>query len=72
MGGNKTRKVENVLFRVLRSSLTQCSAVFKDVLSLPAAGPAGFTEGSCDENPFILDGIESVDFELFLSIIYPR
>lgn len=65
-------KVENVLFKVFKSSLVRCSSVFEDVLSLPAAGPAGFTEGSCDENPFVLDGIRSIDFERFLSIVYPR
>jgi len=71
--GNLVIQVENILYKVFRSSLTRHSAVFKDVLSLSQHfDPELSSEGLSEENPFTLPGISSVDFDRLLAIIYPQ
>ncbi|TDL18025.1 hypothetical protein BD410DRAFT_512536 [Rickenella mellea] len=67
--GNLVLQVENVLFRVFRSTFNRHSAVFREVLAAPA--DSNNCEGESDRKPFLLLGISAVDFERLLSIIYP-
>jgi hypothetical protein len=46
------------------------SAIFASMFTLPlAAGER--PEGEVVENPIILEGVNAVDFDRFLSVLYP-
>ncbi|KAL4245354.1 hypothetical protein ABKN59_009790 [Abortiporus biennis] len=70
--GNLVILVENILFRVFRSTFRRHSSVFNDLFMLPepVEGATG-VEGSSDENPLVFSGISTVDFERLLWILYP-
>ncbi|KAJ7721484.1 hypothetical protein B0H16DRAFT_1335241, partial [Mycena metata] len=62
--------VENTLYRVHRYFFERDSAVFASMFTLPSA--AGLRpEGEVVENPIVLEGVNAVDFDRFLSILYP-
>ncbi|TFL05240.1 hypothetical protein BDV98DRAFT_500720, partial [Pterulicium gracile] len=44
------------------------SSVFNDMFSLPQSDGA---DGESDDKPILLDGVEAVDFERFLNVLYP-
>ncbi|KAJ7625579.1 hypothetical protein FB45DRAFT_750865 [Roridomyces roridus] len=60
--------VENQLFKVPGYRFENHSEVFKTASELPVPGSA---EGQSDEDPIKLGGVSSVDFERFLSVLYP-
>ena len=63
-------QVEGSLFKVHRFFFQRDSPVFKSMFSLPV--PLNERpEGEVEENPIHLHGIKSIDFERFLSILYP-
>lgn len=68
-GGDVIFRVENYIFRVHRFFFTRDSAYFRDKLPHPPP-PGEFTKGSSDNNPFILEGALTVDFERFLWVFY--
>ncbi|KAJ7210502.1 hypothetical protein GGX14DRAFT_625811, partial [Mycena pura] len=65
-------KVEDVLFKVPRYLLERNSDTFASLFTLPApAGSHAQTEGQSDENPIVLEGISSIDFQWLLTVLYP-
>jgi len=73
--GNLVLKVEDVLFRVVKSVMIRHSTVFADILTpveSEASGAAGCdAEGLSDDKPIFLEGIKCVDFEALLSFMFP-
>ncbi|KAJ7099364.1 hypothetical protein B0H15DRAFT_771074, partial [Mycena belliarum] len=62
--------VERTLYRVHRYFFERDSAIFASMFSLPS--PAGERpEGEVVENPIVLEGVPALDFDRFLSILYP-
>jgi len=67
--GNIVFLVENHLFRVHRHFFVRESAVFSDMLSIPAP-PDTVVEGDSDDKPIVLDGVKSNDFRSLLWMWY--
>ncbi|KAJ6581992.1 hypothetical protein B0H19DRAFT_1019018 [Mycena capillaripes] len=65
-----TFKVEESTFKVPRYHFEHSSEIFATTFTLPAVDAVN-AEGQSDENPFILQGIERVDFERLLKVLYP-
>ena len=67
---DRVLQVENILFRVFRSTFIRHSAVFCDLFSLPT--PSGRpTEGANDTTPLQLPDVTARDFERLLWVLYP-
>lgn len=62
-------KVEDVLFRVPKLYFKHNSSVFNDMFTLPSGDSE--IEGSSDEKPIILEGIQCGDFQRLLQVMYP-
>ncbi|PPQ74255.1 hypothetical protein CVT24_001156 [Panaeolus cyanescens] len=76
-----TFKVENTLFRVPRNGFLYPGSTFEDLFSLPgpstdldspisANQPTPQREGSCDDNPIVLEQISASSFRSFLRVLY--
>lgn len=63
------RQVEGVLFKVPRFKFERSSSVFSDMFAIPAEDSQ---EGSSDDKPIRLELIEQVDFQRFLSAMFPE
>jgi len=63
--------VENSLFKVPRAPFECNSEVFADMFYLPILEGMA-PDGSSDEQPLRLDGIEKKDFRLLLKVLFPR
>lgn len=64
--------VEGVLFKVHRFFFQRDSQIFKTMFTLPPpSNVPGPIEGEAEENPIVLQGFKILDFERFLSILYP-
>ncbi|KAF7309862.1 hypothetical protein MIND_00358300 [Mycena indigotica] len=63
-------KVEDRLFKVPRYHFEHNSDIFSTTLSLPSVNDND-AEGNSDSNPFVLEGIESLDFQRLLKVLYP-
>ncbi|KAF9012718.1 hypothetical protein BDQ17DRAFT_1344506 [Cyathus striatus] len=61
--------VDNCLFKVPRYYLAQNSDIFRATFSLPCTGAV---EGSSDDIPFKLEGINRDDFRNLMRVIYPK
>ncbi|KAJ7133736.1 hypothetical protein C8R43DRAFT_894956, partial [Mycena crocata] len=62
--------VEKTLYRVHRYFFERDSAIFASMFTLPSAAGER-PEGEVVENPIILEGVSALDFDRFLSILYP-
>ncbi|KAI0071179.1 hypothetical protein K474DRAFT_1776334 [Panus rudis PR-1116 ss-1] len=70
--GNLVILVENILFRVFRSTFTRHSSTFSDLFDLPQPSDNELLiEGASDANPVTLSGVSATDFERLLWILYP-
>ncbi|KIM59846.1 hypothetical protein SCLCIDRAFT_27079 [Scleroderma citrinum Foug A] len=68
-------QVQNALFKVHQSVLSDKSLIFKDMFNVDKDCGVGVpqTEGSSDDHPILLEGlITEVGFELFLSVCYNK
>ncbi|KAF7356257.1 hypothetical protein MVEN_00957200 [Mycena venus] len=65
-----TFEVEDRLFKVPRNSFERRSEIFATTFTLPP-GDGIHAEGQSDENPVVLEGIRSRDFEALLKVLYP-
>ncbi|KAL0570863.1 hypothetical protein V5O48_011088 [Marasmius crinis-equi] len=66
-------QVEDELFRVPKYHFARNPhPPFKDMFSLPQSPSDSFFEGKSEEKPIVLEQISKVDFEAFLSVLYPR
>ncbi|KAJ7210480.1 hypothetical protein GGX14DRAFT_363351, partial [Mycena pura] len=63
-------QVEDRLFKVPRYHFEHNSEIFASTLTLPPAKDAQ-AEGNSNDNPFILHGISSIDFQRLLKVLYP-
>ncbi|KAJ7509740.1 hypothetical protein B0H11DRAFT_1659872, partial [Mycena galericulata] len=63
-------QVEDRIFKVPRYHFERNSEIFATTFTLPAADNI-HAEGNSDENPFVLEGISSIDFQRLLKILYP-
>ncbi|KAK7052849.1 Zinc resistance conferring protein [Paramarasmius palmivorus] len=62
--------IENVLYKVHRYFFQRDSPVFDTMFSLPS--PVGqIPEGEVEDNPILLEGVETRDFDRLLSLLYP-
>ena len=64
-------KVENSLFKVPKNGFQVSGTIFEAMFSLPSGDAADSIEGSSDENPIHLHGIEEKKFKAFLTVLYP-
>jgi hypothetical protein len=62
-------EVEGMLFNVPRQNFIKDSEIFRTMYQLPQGTED--VEGSSDTRPLVLKGVTAVDFEAFLSILYP-
>ncbi|KAJ6593221.1 hypothetical protein B0H19DRAFT_916388 [Mycena capillaripes] len=62
--------VEKTLYKVHRYFFERDSAIFASMFTLPSAAGER-PEGEVVENPIVLEGVTTVDFDRFLSILYP-
>ncbi|KAJ7699027.1 hypothetical protein B0H17DRAFT_1049944 [Mycena rosella] len=67
---NITFKVEDRIFKVPRYHFEHNSEIFASTFTLPAVDDVQ-AEGQSDANPFVLEGISSVDFHRLLKVLYP-
>ncbi|KAF7356244.1 hypothetical protein MVEN_00955900 [Mycena venus] len=65
-----TFKVEDCIFKVPRCHFEHKSEIFGTTFTLPT-GDGVRAEGQTDENPVVLQGIRSVDFQALLKVLYP-
>ncbi len=63
-------QVEDRFFKVPRYHFDRSSEVFATAFSLPAGDPVR-AEGQSDDNPIVLEGISSADFQALLKVLYP-
>ncbi|KAJ7149762.1 hypothetical protein C8R43DRAFT_499324 [Mycena crocata] len=63
-------KVEDRIYKVPRYHFQHSSEIFATTFTLPAADDVQ-AEGHSDKNPFVLEGITSVDFARLLKVLYP-
>ncbi|KAJ7738096.1 hypothetical protein B0H14DRAFT_2407998, partial [Mycena olivaceomarginata] len=63
-------QVEDCLFNVPRYHFERSSEVFATMFTLPT-GDGVHVEGQNDENPVVLEGIHSDDFQKLLEVLYP-
>ncbi|KAJ3827046.1 hypothetical protein F5878DRAFT_248054 [Lentinula raphanica] len=69
--GNVLFRVEDTLYRIHKYFFQRDSPVFGAMFSLPV--PNGEQpEGDVDGRPIHLDGIQCVDFDRLLSVMYPK
>ncbi|KDQ17851.1 hypothetical protein BOTBODRAFT_171565 [Botryobasidium botryosum FD-172 SS1] len=68
--GNTVILVENVLFKVHRSTLTSDSSVFGTSLPPPKSSKNPSPPGESDENPFVLGGETPENFRTLLWALY--
>jgi hypothetical protein len=64
-------QVESKLFRLPRRAFENNSEIFKDLRKLPSS-PDQPEDGSSDEHPLRLEGIESHEFTQLLRVMFPR
>ncbi|KAJ7288882.1 hypothetical protein C8J57DRAFT_1495141 [Mycena rebaudengoi] len=69
-GPETLAQVEDRIFKVPRYHFEHSSEIFATMFALPA-GKGGYTEGQSKENPVVLEGISSVDFQRLLKVLYP-
>ncbi|KAJ7286922.1 hypothetical protein C8J57DRAFT_1282354 [Mycena rebaudengoi] len=62
--------VETTLYRVHRYFFERDSAIFASMFTLPSAAGER-PEGEVVENPIVLEGVNTLDFDRFLSVLYP-
>lgn len=60
-------KVETTVFRVITRGLVAPGSAFEVMLSLPNANHG---EGSCNEKPILLEGVQEGHFRAFLRVLY--
>jgi len=65
-----TFKVEDRIFKVPRNQFERRSEIFGTTFTLPTGGDIQ-VEGQSDENPVVLAGIGSIDFQALLKVLYP-
>ncbi|KAJ7097285.1 hypothetical protein B0H15DRAFT_36347 [Mycena belliarum] len=63
-------KVQDRVFKVPRYHFEHNSEIFAATFTLPTAVDAE-AEGQSDANPFVLEGVSSVDFHRLLKVLYP-
>ncbi|KAH9486151.1 hypothetical protein JR316_0000215 [Psilocybe cubensis] len=63
-------RVENTVFRVPKQAFDLEETIFKDMFALPAP-VSEIQEGSSNEYPIYLEGIEADDFRSFLRVLCP-
>ncbi|KAH6908543.1 hypothetical protein BKA70DRAFT_1280129 [Coprinopsis sp. MPI-PUGE-AT-0042] len=61
--------VEGCLYSVPKQALTSQSTFFEEMFDI---GDQSSRDGGSDEEPIVLEGCTSVDFECLLKVIYPR
>lgn len=64
-------KVGNTLFRVPKNGFQVPGTIFEAMFSLPTNEAKAIIEGSNDDNPIHLHGIDETKFRAFLTILYP-
>lgn len=64
-------KVENSLFKVPKNGFQVPGTIFEAMFALPSSEADDSIEGSNDENPIHLHGIEEKKFKAFLTVLYP-
>jgi hypothetical protein len=64
------KQVETTLYRVHRYFFERDSAIFASMFTLPSAAGER-PEGEVVENPIVLEGVNTLDFDRFLSVLYP-
>ncbi|KZT11817.1 uncharacterized protein LAESUDRAFT_153623 [Laetiporus sulphureus 93-53] len=69
--GDCTLRVENTLFKVHRTVLSEDSSVFVGMFELPSEEDADM-DGSSDDHPVVLIGDTVAEFEQFLWLLYSR
>lgn len=63
-------QVEDYIFKVPRCHFERKSEIFRTTFTLPT-GDGVHAEGQTDENPVVLEGIRSLDFQALLKVLYP-
>ncbi|KAI5120655.1 hypothetical protein M0805_007992 [Coniferiporia weirii] len=61
-----TFEVENCLFRVSRQNFLKQFHVFRDMFALPPGDQSDSLEGSSDNKPIRLEGVDKASFNLLL------
>ncbi|KAH6908564.1 hypothetical protein BKA70DRAFT_1481806, partial [Coprinopsis sp. MPI-PUGE-AT-0042] len=69
LGWKTTALVEGCLYSVPKQALTSQSTFFEEMFDI---GDQSSRDGGSDEEPIVLEGCTSADFECLLKVIYPR
>ena len=64
-------QVGNTLFKVPKTGFQVSGTIFEAMFSLPTNETKGIIEGSSDDNPIYLHGIDENKFRAFLTLLYP-
>ncbi|KAJ7072853.1 hypothetical protein C8F01DRAFT_263223 [Mycena amicta] len=68
--GNVVFRVQDTLYRVHRYFFERDSVVFSSMFSLPPVSGQR-PEGETPENPILLEGLPTLEFDRFLAVLYP-
>jgi len=64
-------QIENSLFKVPKSGFQVPGTIFEAMFALPSSETNDSIEGSSDENPIHIHGVEEKKFRAFLTMLYP-
>ena len=65
-------KVEGTVFKILRRTFENDSETFRDMFSLSDVSSNKITEGTCADNPIVLEGVRKFEMEQLLAVLYPK
>ncbi len=68
---SSNNQVGNTLFKVPKTGLQVPGTIFEAMFSLPTNETEEIVEGSGDDNPIHLHGIDENKFRAFLTLLYP-
>ncbi|EJD33271.1 hypothetical protein AURDEDRAFT_177655 [Auricularia subglabra TFB-10046 SS5] len=67
--GNLFVRVQNTIYLIHRSTFTKRSPVFQDMFAFPQGDAVG-VEGTVEENPLCLAGLDASDWDALLDFLY--
>ena len=66
------RCADGVELHVFRWILEDVSPFFRDMFSLSDVSSNKITEGTCADNPIVLEGVRKFEMEQLLAVLYPK
>lgn len=68
--GSVILRVGDVLFKIHASLIKARSTVFRDMFDMPPGDGGQHTEGTCDDHPVVIPGVDAFQFRNLMKMIY--